>query len=193
MTETKTKLRKGLKRGLIMSVAVPVLATAAAFTMAQAGYTLTANLTPSVPVGLYIANRNHGTVELGQLVGFYPHNDAAQHGFREGWMKPGSWYVKRVGAVAGDMVCVDKELTIRTAGQGAPAQFVRVGPVAQHDRTGKPLPHVLAGCQRVPAGQFLPVGDGVPNSFDGRYYGFVPVSKIEATLRPLWTQNPTEE
>ncbi|WP_196297738.1 S26 family signal peptidase, partial [Xanthomonas albilineans] len=63
------------------------------------------------------------------------------------------------------------------------------GTVSAIDRTGVPLPHVLQGCNRVPAGQIFTIGDGLPNSYDGRYYGFVPVSLIAGSITPLWT-NP---
>lgn len=185
----ENKLRKGLKIGITLAVLVPALATGMAWSMARAGYTLTANLTPSIPVGLYLANANHRDAIRGELVAFGPHNEAAREAFKRGWMKLGSRFVKRVGAIAGDVVCADVELTIRTAGQGETPTFVRVGKIAASDRRGVPLPRALKGCVVVPVGHFLPVGDGRLNSYDGRYYGFVPVASIEARLRPMWTQN----
>ncbi|RNK73298.1 S26 family signal peptidase, partial [Xanthomonas vasicola] len=127
--------------------------------------------------------------ERGQLIAFPPHNAAARYGFERGWMKPGSLYIKRVGAVAGDTVCVDVEVTIATpTTPGHPATFTRVGAVSATDHTGVPLPHALQGCNRVPAGHIFPVGDGLANSYDGRYYGFVPVALIVGRITPIWTQ-----
>ena len=191
--DRKQRIRRGLKIGGALAVVGALAGGLAGWSLDRAGYTLTANLTPSVPVGLYLSDANQQGAERGKLVTFHPHNAAAQYAYQRGWMKPGSVYVKRVAAVARDMVCADKELTIRTQGVGETAAFVRVGEIAEADHDGQPLPHVLSGCSRVPEGHFLPVGDGVPNSYDGRYYGFVPVSAIEANLRPLWTKSQPKE
>lgn len=191
--DRKQRVRRGLKLGVTLAVVGALAGGLVGWSLDRAGYTVTANLTPSVPVGLYISDANQQGAERGKLVAFYPHNEAAQYAFQRGWMKPGSVYVKRVAATAGDMVCADKELTVRTQSVGETAAFVRVGEIAETDHDGQPLPHILSGCSRVPEGYFLPVGDGVPNSYDGRYYGFVPVSAIEANLRPLWTKSEPKE
>lgn len=187
--ERSIKLRRGLLLGVGMAVLVPALATAAGYVMSEAGYRITANLTPSIPQGLYIANSDvPRQLERGQIVAFRPHNDAARYAYLQGWMKPNSVFLKTVGGVAGDTVCVDQELTIRTAStSGVPASFIRVGPVADADRQGRPLPHVLRGCQRIPYGYFLPIGQALTNSYDGRYYGLVPASHVQAVLQALWT------
>jgi signal peptidase I len=191
--DRKQRIRRGLKIGGALAVVGALAGGLAGWSLDRAGYTLTANLTPSVPVGLYLSDANQQGAERGKLVTFHPHNAAAQYAFQRGWMKPGSVYVKRVAAVAGDMVCADKELTIRTQSVGETSAFVRVGEIAETDHDGQPLPHLLSGCERVPEGYFLPVGDGLPNSYDGRYYGFVPVSAIVASLRPLWTKSEPKE
>ncbi len=163
-----------------------MLGLGAAVGMARAGYTMTANLTPSVPMGLYVADHHVGTLTRGQIVAFLPHNAAARYGIQRGWIKPGAVYVKRAAGLAGDLVCVGASLTIETRVQHATSEIMRIGPVARVDRKGRALPHELEGCNRVPIGYFLPVGDGLPNSFDGRYFGFVPVAAIQARLSPLW-------
>lgn len=182
------RLRKGLVLGVWLALLAPLLGVGAAAGMARAGYTMTANLTPSVPMGLYVADHHVGTLTRGQIVAFLPHNAAARYGVAQGWIKPGGSYIKRVGALAGDLVCVDAELSVTTMEAGLVGTTKRIGPVAWVDRSGRPLPHALQGCHRVPAGSFLPVGDGLPNSFDGRYFGFVPVLAVQARLTPLWTE-----
>jgi signal peptidase I len=181
------RLRNGLGLGGVLAFLAPVLGMVAAAGMAKAGYTMTANLTPSVPTGLYLADHHVGTLTRGQIVAFLPHNAAARYGVERGWIKPGGSYIKRVAALAGDLVCVDAALTVTTVEEGSAGTVKRIGPVARVDRSGRPLPHELQGCHRVPAGSFLPVGDGLPNSFDGRYFGFVSVSAVQARLTPLWT------
>ncbi|MFC7522187.1 signal peptidase I [Xanthomonas populi] len=170
----------------------PALGCASARGLASLGYTVIANLSPSVAKGLYFLNRNTHRAERGQLVAFPPHNAAARYGFERGWMKPGSLYIKRVGAVAGDTVCVNTEVSIATpTTAGHPSTYRRVGAVAATDRTGVPLPHVLQGCRRVPEGHIFTIGDGLANSYDGRYYGFVPLSAVVGSITPLWTQWPS--
>lgn len=193
MKDQKSRFRKGVIIGLTCAILAPTLAVVVAAGMKLKGYELRANLTPSIPEGIYLSDRNKRDAVRGVYVGFQPHNEAARHAYERGWMKPESIYMKRVGAVAGDTVCADKELTIRTASVGETAQFIRVGAIADSDSQGQPLPRMLSGCTRIPDGYFLPIGDGLPNSYDGRYYGFVPVSLIEATMRPLWTRNHTEQ
>ncbi|UNU01227.1 signal peptidase I [Xanthomonas translucens] len=187
MSPTRKKVIKGLGIGLVLALFAPVLGWASARGLATLGFTVVANLSPSVAQGLYLLNRNEQSTERGQLVAFPPHNAAARYGFERGWMKPGSLYIKRVGAVAGDMVCVNVEVTIATpTTPGHPATYRRVGAVAAVDRTRVPLPHVIHGCNRVPEGHIFTIGDGLANSYDGRYYGFVPVSKIAGKITPLW-------
>lgn len=181
------RLRKGLVLGCGLALLAHMLGLGAAAGMARAGYTMTANLTPSVPMGLYVADHHVGTLTRGQIVAFLPHNAAARYGIQQGWIKPGGAYIKRVAALAGDLVCVDAELTVTTMEEGSVGTTKRIGPVATVDRSGRPLPHELQGCHRVPVGSFLPVGDGLPNSFDGRYFGFVPVRMVQARLTSLWT------
>ncbi|MEA9575945.1 signal peptidase I [Xanthomonas campestris] len=189
MSVTRKKLIKGLALGLGLAVIAPALGWASARGLASLGFTVIANLSPSVAQGLYLLNRNTHSAERGQLVAFSPHNAAARYGFERGWMKPGSLYIKRVGAVAGDTVCVNREVSISTpTTAGHPATYRRVGAVAATDRTGVALPHVLQGCTRVPAGHIFTIGDGLANSYDGRYYGFVPLSVIAGSITPLWAR-----
>lgn len=187
--DTRSKLHRGLRIGLGMALLVPLVALACGYVLAQAGYRLSVNLTPSIPQGFYLASDTVPPVLLrGQVVAFYPYSPATEHAFQQGWLKPGAAYHKRVAAVAGDTVCVGKDLTIRTVSRaGEPAAFIRVGEVATTDRQGRPLPRLLRGCQQVPVGHFLPIGDGLPNSYDGRYYGFVPIFRVHAILHPLFT------
>lgn len=194
-SDTRQKVLRGLRIGLMLAVLVPSLALIIGYAMAQAGYRVTVNLTPSIPQGFYLADSAVPAVlRRGQLVAFYPHSSATQYAYDQGWVKPGAAYVKAVAAVAGDTVCVGAELTIRTrSGPGQPAEFRRVGPVHENDRTGRPLPHLLRGCQQVPDGYILPIGEGLPNSYDGRYYGFIPSSEVTAVLRPLITWGGTPE
>ncbi|RNK59639.1 S26 family signal peptidase [Xanthomonas vasicola] len=189
MSVTRKKAIKGLIIGLSLAALAPAIGWTSARLLSAFGFNVIANLSPSVAQGMYLLDSNKRSAERGQLIAFPPHNAAARYGFERGWMKPGSLYIKRVGAVAGDTVCVDVEVTIATpTTPGHPATFTRVGAVSATDHTGVPLPHALQGCNRVPAGHIFPVGDGLANSYDGRYYGFVPVALIVGRITPIWTQ-----
>lgn len=85
--------------------------------------------------------------------------------------------VKRVAAVAGDTVCaVDHAISID--GRYAADQL-------STDRLGRPLP-VWTGCRTLRAGEIFLLMEGVPDSFDGRYFGPVPTSAVIGELVPLW-------
>lgn len=180
---------KGLFIGAACAAVAALTAVAVGALMTSNGYRVLANLTPSIPQGFYIASTTKPEAfKRGDIVAFDPANDAQRYGYEQGWMKPGSRYMKRVAAVPGDVVCVDDRITIRTPSRpGNPATFRDVGPVAKADRHGVPLPHFLEGCSTVPAGMVLPIGDGVPNSYDGRYYGYIEVDSIGEIVRPLVT------
>ena len=91
--DRKQRFRRGLKIGVALAVVGAVAGGLVGWSLDRAGYTVTANLTPSVPVGLYLSDANQQDADRGKLVAFYPHNEAAQYAFQRGWMKPGSVYV----------------------------------------------------------------------------------------------------
>ncbi len=96
------------------------------------------------------------------------------------WLPAGVSLLKRVGAVAGDMVCVDAVLQIRGE---------LVGPILAEDAQGRPLPLARRGCFTIAPGFFFPVSRSTPLSFDGRYFGAVPVRDVIAEVVPLWTSS----
>jgi type IV secretory pathway protease TraF len=52
-----------------------------------------------------------------------------------------------------------------------------IGPIFKRDSQGKPLPEIR-GSFRIKPGCFLPLATAIPNSFDGRYFGSVPMRLI---------------
>jgi conjugative transfer signal peptidase TraF len=86
--------------------------------------------------------------------------------------------VKRVSAVAGDVVCASGD-----------ALFIDGRLVAHRlasDRMGRLLPH-WEGCETLGAGEFFLLMADVPDSFDGRYFGVSERHDIIGRLVPLWT------
>lgn len=85
--------------------------------------------------------------------------------------------VKRITALAGDTVCaIDHAITIN--GRHVADQLAT-------DRMGRPLPH-WTGCKTLHGGEIFLLMAGVPDSFDGRYFGAVPASAVIGRLVPLW-------
>lgn len=91
---------------------------------------------------------------------------------------------KPAAAVAGDVVEVTPS-GIRVNGVALPN-------TAQRPQEGKGawLPLVPVGTYRVPAGKVWFVSTTNPYSFDARYYGPMPVSRVQGVARPVWTWDP---
>jgi conjugative transfer signal peptidase TraF len=87
--------------------------------------------------------------------------------------------VKRVAAVAGDVVCASGD-----------ALFID-GRLVTHrlasDRTGRPVPQ-WEGCETLGADELFLLMTTAPDSFDGRYFGVTERRDIIGRLVPLWTR-----
>ncbi|WP_254062687.1 S26 family signal peptidase [Caulobacter sp. S45] len=133
------------------------------------------NITPSEPPGLYL--RAAGPVRLDALIAFAPPAVANRVG--DGHLRRFHSFLKRVAAVGGDHVCSD--------GRTARINGALAGPVAQQDARGQPLPRWI-GCRRLALGEVFVLSTRVPNSFDSRYFGPVPVGAVIGVYRPLWVR-----
>ncbi|WP_298817588.1 S26 family signal peptidase [uncultured Roseibium sp.] len=156
----------------------------AALTLAPVVYTwkprLIWNVSASVPVGLYFAQPK-GRLDAGDLVAVTPPDKLAGFLAKREYLSPGVPLIKHVLAVSGASVC-RKGTTI----------FVRGKPYGQareRDRLGRSLPR-WHGCHLLGDGEIFLMNPDAPDSFDGRYFGPLPVTAITATLTPLWTEEP---
>jgi len=59
------------------------------------------------------------------------------------------------------------------------------GPIAMADSRGHAMPR-WRGCIRIGRSEVFVFSNRIPNSFDSRYYGPVPVSSILGVYKPLW-------
>ena len=85
--------------------------------------------------------------------------------------------VKRVAAMQGDLVCaIDGVVSI--GGRDVARQL-------QADRMGRPLPRWI-GCQVMGPSELFLLMQGVPDSFDSRYFGPVPTRAVIGRLVPIW-------
>ena len=93
------------------------------------------------------------------------------------WMRNGIPFLKELIGLEGDQVCIfsDRlEVNGRT-----------VGPVFRVDSVGFPLPQ-HPGCFVIPKGNFFAASQYLDKSFDGRYFGALPLNIVEGEAKPVW-------
>ncbi len=143
------------------------------------------NASGSVPYGLYL--RLDRPAALGDLAAACLPEDLARFARARGYALSGSLcpggtapVLKRLAARAGAQIALDRgEVSIDGT------RWPR-GEVRSEDSAGRPVPTQIVYPYLVPGGQVLLLGDH-PRSFDGRYFGPLPESRILAAYWPLWT------
>ena len=135
------------------------------------------NASASVPVGLYRVEPL-GRIEVGDLVAVLPPEPIAAFLAERGYLAPGVPLIKRVLAVSGTTVC-RHGTTIVVHGDA-------YGEAREHDGLGRELPS-WQGCRKLGEGEAFLMNRDAPYSFDGRYFGSLPVTAIVARLVPVWT------
>lgn len=176
-----TRLTPHTRRLLVLIATLTTLGMAA--TCRHLNHTpppLIANVTQSMPPGLYLRQPVTTLTHDSIVVFTLPERVWANYGdlLRSwGWTPNQGPFLKRVGALAGDRVCV--------VGGRLQVNGVELAVQLRHDTHGNPIPG-MQGCVTLEPGAFLPLSTHSPRSFDGRYYGLLPTHVIEATARPLW-------
>ncbi len=134
------------------------------------------NASASAPVGFYRV-LPVGVLRRGDLVLARTPEPVRRLAAKRGYIPATVPLVKRVTAVAGDTVCaINRAVSIDGR---------HVGNQLTADRLGRPLPH-WSGCHTLRPGQIFLLMQGVPDSFDGRYFGPTPASAVIGRLVPLW-------
>lgn len=137
------------------------------------------NHSPSLPAGFYL--RIFSAPARGRLIRFAMPPAAAAYARDRGDDVRDVTFLKPIAAAAGDHVCRNgAEVSVN----GASVAVAR-----DRDSEGRPLP-AWAGCRTLGPDEVLVLAMRVPNSFDSRYYGPVPTSRILGVYRPLWTFSP---
>lgn len=140
------------------------------------------NGTPSEPEGLYVLTRD--APAPGRLIAFQAPGAAFPYADRRLAYLHHVPILKEVAAIAGDRVCTDGGwLTINGR---------RRGGVLSADTGGRPLPRWI-GCRAMRAGEIFAFSGRVRNSFDSRYYGPVPRSRVVGVFRPLLLRHAAAE
>ena len=135
------------------------------------------NLSPSLPCGLYKISAPVN-LKRGDIVIFIPPDHLKTFIYKRHWLPAGWPLMKQIGAMPGDTFCINK-------GQQFLINGKFVGPVSTVDSQGLPLPKI-AGCRTIEPETILPVATHISNSFDGRYFGTIPLNIIKGKAVPLY-------
>lgn len=172
-----TRRRRGCRRPPVpLALAGLGLAALGFATLAEPAPRLVWNASASAPVGLYWVSRV--APARGDLVLATLPPDARRLAADRGYLPAGVPLVKRLVAVAGDVVCA--------VGDAVFVNGTYVATRRTHDSSGRELP-CWTGCRVLVADEVFLLMAGVSGSFDGRYFGLVRRARIIGRLVPLWT------
>ena len=135
------------------------------------------NLSPSLPYGLYKISAPVN-LKRSDIVIFIPPDHLKTLIYKRHWLPDGWPLMKQIGAMPGDTFCINKDQQFLINGKF-------VGPVSTVDSQGLPLPKI-AGCRTIEPETILPVATHISNSFDGRYFGTIPLNIIKGKAVPLY-------
>ena len=172
--------RFAARRWPLLVVAISLLASAG---WASLGFGL--NLSPSAPRGLY--RRVSDPLTRGVFVVACLPSTVGAFGRARGYLGLGDCpgraqpVLKRVGAVAGDVVVLERDVI---SVNGAPVVAQRI---ARLDSLGRPVPHVPFGSYPVGQGHVWLFGRASSRSWDSRYFGPVDVDGVRGVVRPVIT------
>jgi conjugative transfer signal peptidase TraF len=134
------------------------------------------NVSASAPVGLY-AVQPSGPLKHGDLVITLPPQPLATFLAERRYLPRDVPLLKHVAALPGEIVC-RYGLVITIDG-------IVVAAALTHDRAGRPLP-VWQGCHKLTPNEIFLLNRAVPDSFDGRYFGPLPMISVIGRAVPLW-------
>lgn len=141
------------------------------------------NASASVPLGLY-ASRPPERVDRGDLVAAFPPEPIARMMAERGYLPLRLPMLKQVAALPGQTICRNGN---RVSIDGKLAAVARA-----RDRAGRPLA-AWSGCRTLRADEVFLLNRASADSFDGRYFGALPLRSVTAVLTPLWVSAPAPE
>jgi conjugative transfer signal peptidase TraF len=171
-------------------------APVAALLVASAGFGITYNSTPSIPVGLYRIRPLEGEPARGDIVGVclegeitrlalergYVHPRGLEHLIYRTWCDAGVAVIgKPVAGVPGDTVEIGGD-GVRVNGQLLPC-----GAAPSHDRHGRSIPRVPSGRFVLGAEEYWLQSALMAHSLDSRVIGVVTLGQIRDRRTPLPT------
>jgi conjugative transfer signal peptidase TraF len=165
-----------MKAGTALFTASVIAATLATLTV-PVSQDIVWNITASVPTGLYLV-RGKQSIHVGERVAIQPPPALRKMLAERGYLPVGVPLLKRVSAVSGQRVC-------RFA-HGVTIDGKLVGVARSFDRRDRPLP-AWSGCYRIKSGELFVMNSAAPDSFDGRYFGMLPMTAVIGRATPIWT------
>lgn len=137
------------------------------------------NQTASVPIGLYHLS-NPVALKVGDLVVDRPPAALSRYMQSRHYVLAHVPLLKYVGAIADQLVCRHGSV-VSVDGLAVATALVR-------DHANRPLP-VWQGCHRLHRGDVFLLNPAAGDSFDGRYFGVLPITTIIARADPIWREH----
>ena len=163
------------QRNILLTMTAGVALTLLSFPVSKLPKSYYLNISPSVPLGIYRLT-SPVNLTVGDLVVFDPPEGAHSYIYGRRWLPEGWPLIKYIGALQGGTYSLkDDSLFVNNR---------YIGPVYDQDDEGSTLPKIT-GTHTVEPGMFLPVSP-YSRSFDGRYFGTIPVNSIKGKASPLW-------
>jgi conjugative transfer signal peptidase TraF len=134
------------------------------------------NASASVPIGLYIIEPAT-QLQVDDLVVVRPPEDVAAFLAEGGYLPRGVPLLKRVMALPGQTVC--------RIGRAITVDSLAVGDARERDSHGRALP-LWQGCRIIAEGDVFLMNRQSADSFDGRYFGPLPVASVVGRAKPIW-------
>lgn len=134
------------------------------------------NASASAPIGFYRVLPAE-PLRRGDLVLAHTPDSIRQLAAERRYLPTNVPLVKRIVALGGDTVCAINH-AVSIDGHHVADQLAA-------DSRGRPLP-IWTGCRTLRPGEIFLLMQGVPDSFDGRYFGPIPDSAVIGRLVPLW-------
>ena len=163
----------------IVIVAVALAVTLVVMTFRRWGPTLLINETPSEPLGIYrLVPHAPENYQRGMYVIFPVPENLKSLVYGRGWMRAHVPFLKELLGLPGDRVCIGSS--------GVVVNEHPIGPVFERDSQGLALPQ-YPGCFTVQDAHFFAASRHLARSFDGRYFGPLPLAILTGEARPVWT------
>ncbi|MER9998790.1 S26 family signal peptidase [Mesorhizobium sp. M0051] len=139
------------------------------------------NVSASVPVGLYRVEPVD-RIAVAEIVVVMPPEPLAGFLAKRQYLPNGVPLLKRVWALKGTIVC--------RQGTAIIIHGVTVGLARERDSRGRPLP-AWQGCRVIADGEVFLMNRDAADSFDGRYFGPLPLTSIIGRAVPVWVTGRT--
>jgi len=136
------------------------------------------NASASAPIGLYAVLPEH-RITRGDLVLADPPEQIRFLAAERRYLPLGVRLIKRIAGLSGDQIC-SQDRVVSINGQIVATRM-------SQDPAGRAMPTWM-GCRTLGERDVFLLMAGIPDSFDGRYFGVVRRASIIGRLIPLWTR-----